>query len=320
MGAKQSSTALLCAEGRMGLLTRLLHRTAAAPLLEEAELAQALELAATRVDPQLTQARGWPRSYRAPLLRALAQARTVAAGIPGPVELGVAEYVRSPLIHALFPSYTTVTASLDASPALREYPGVAHTEVYALLSARRMTRDTLGIECDDGRLRRDVRQQLVWFTDHRYSCPAANEAATRHRVQWMLFERLLERVTIGLKVMREEHQRLLQEKDRLLARLHQAPGQQDGLQQELTALLRQLAESMQALELNQRAEVFDTVLSHPEDCLYLERYRLHLDAMGTAHASANGHGVATLDFTALHERYREPRTVVLVHCRLPGPR
>jgi hypothetical protein len=74
-------------------------------------------------------------------------------------------------------------------------------------------------------------------------------------------------------------------------------------------LLARLGEITQLLG----PDVFDAVLSHPEDCLYLERHAFRLDAMGVAQGEGNS---AAIEFTDLVERYQAPRTVVMARC--PG--
>lgn len=291
-------------------LLRLVRDETADPDLEVA-----LERAAARVEPRLIQTRGWPRNYRVAIAAALAQARRVAEGIPGPLELSPQRYASEPAVRALFATPEDIRRTLCGSPALRDYAAAGdRREVYALLSMRRMEKTVLGVDLSGSALRREVPQTLLWFTDHRLSGPAEDEAGARRALLWILFDRFLERLAVGVERLREERARLLREKDLAMARLHDAGARRETAAREaLGEILRRLAEVTQALELERLAEVFDTVLSHPEDCLYLTEHTYALDEMGRlrpgdAHAT-------TLRFVDLLERYQEPRTVLLAHCR-----
>lgn len=300
----------------MRLLERLLQlrggTQAADPDLEEA-----LERAAAKVDPRIKQARGWPQHYRVPLSGALAQARRVAAAVPGPIELDANMYTLDPLVRALFGSAADVRRLLGNSPELRGFYG---NDVYALLSMRRMEKRSLGFDNSGDILRRDVLQQLIWFTDHQLIGPAPSEAEARRNLLWSLYDRFLERVLVGIKRIEEDYQRLLRDKDESLARLRKATGQQQqDLQRVLETTLHTLTDTNRTLEPSARADIFKAVLSHPRDCLYAENYRLILDAMGVVQ-SGEGPAARKLEFTELHERYQEPRTLVLIHSsgsRLP---
>ncbi|MBM4180798.1 MAG: hypothetical protein FJ209_04495 [Betaproteobacteria bacterium] len=285
------------------------------PAEVDPDLDVALERAAARVEPRLPQASGWPRRYRVAIAAALAQARRVAEGIPGPLELSPGRYAGEPAVRALFASPEDIRRALCGSPALRDYVAAGgRREIYALLSMRRMEKTVLGVDMSGGALRREVPQTLMWFTDHRLSGPAEDEAGARRALLWTLFDRFLERLAVGVERLREERARLLREKDLAMARLRDADaGREAAAREALEEILRRLAEVTQALELERLAEVFDTVLSHPEDCLYLTEHTYALDEMGRLRG---GDARATeLRFVDLLERYQEPRTVLLAHCR-----
>lgn len=130
-------------------------------------------------------------------------------------------------------------------------------------------------------LRKDVLQRLVCFTDHRLSGPAASLAAARDRLTWTLFDRFLERLAAGIERLRADKARLTSERDLGLDRLrHAAAGQRAGYERRADMALRQLHEATEALDLAHLQEVFEAVLSHPQDCPYLDITRLALDRMG----------------------------------------
>lgn len=279
-------------------------------------IAEAVERAAYLVEPRIRQARGYPEKYRRAVAGALAQARHIAQVVPGPIELSPASQAADPFVHALFASPEHMREVLQASEVLRNYAATSgRGGFHALLSLRRMEKTALGMEAQGDTVRRDVMQRVVYFTDHQFSCPAPSEAEARTNLLWALFDRFMARVAVGVQRLRDEHARLEGEKDLAVARLRSAKAERRaGLQAELDALLGSLGQAGESLDVKHLAEVFDTVLSHPQDCLSLEEHTLILDRMGVVQRNPDNPGAATLHFTDLIERYETPRTVVLVRC------
>ncbi|MFO7541872.1 MAG: hypothetical protein R6W97_03540 [Thiobacillus sp.] len=302
----------------MNLLSRLSflgRRPPDAPF--EPDLDEALERAAARVEPRLKQTRGWPKRFRRPISDALAQARRVAEAIPGPVDIDAAHFARDPFVHALFGSPEDIRRALCSSRVMHDYvdSGIG-SEAYVLLSMRREEKRTLGMENAGSVLNRDVPQRLVWFSDHQLIAPAPTLAQARENLRWTLFDRFLERLAGGVDCLRAERNRLAEEKDHALARLRRAgASQRPELQVRAENSLRQLGEATRCLEHENLVEIFGTVLSHPEDCLFLREQVLRIDNMGVVHSDeGKPDDVPPLRFAELIERYHEPRTVVLVHC------
>jgi hypothetical protein len=180
---------------------------------------------------------------------------------------------------------------------------------------RRVEKSVFGLEMAGAVVRRDVAQRVIHFTDLQLIGPAPTEKEARENLLWYLFDHYMEHVAQGLSRLRDERQRLAQEKDFALARLRSVSADRRAARQlELDEVLANLGDASATLDLEHLGEVFDVVLSHPEDCLALAVQRMNLDAMGVIHADATDPGVVSLPFVDLLERERETRTVVLVHC------
>jgi hypothetical protein len=236
--------------------------------------------------------------------------------VPGPVTLDREHWVGDPLVHALFASADEMRRLLSLNPVLRDFIAVhGGAEVHVLLSMQREDKHILGIEASGEILRREVPQHVIWFTDHQFLAPAASEAEARENLLWTLFDRFLERLSVGVDRLKQERERLVQEKDQALARLRGATEtRRPILERDLQDLLVRLGENAQLLDPGSLHDVFDTVLSHPEDCLFLERRAFRLDALGMI--QCEGNGLEFTEFTDLAERYQAPRTVVMARC--PG--
>jgi hypothetical protein len=304
----------------MGFLTRLFH-ISAIPSQDDPALEQALERTALRIDPNLRLTRHWPDRYRPAIGSALTQARRVAQDVPGPVLLDRESWIKDPFVHTLFASTEEMRRAVSASSTLLNFV-TAHGggEVHALLSLRREEKHSYGMESSGDVLRRDVAQRVIWFTDPHFIGAAANEMEARNALLWTLFDRFLERLAVGVDRIRVERQRLIQEKDMVQAHLRGAPAlRRPTLEQDLLDHIKRLTEIGENLDPERMHEVFDTILSHPEDCLYLEPHPFNLDALGVVQTENTGPAVTALNFVDLLERYQAPRTVVLVRCQNVTP-
>ncbi|OYY93419.1 MAG: hypothetical protein B7Y41_11680 [Hydrogenophilales bacterium 28-61-23] len=299
-----------------GLWSRLISRMAGNHACDPL-LSAAVERSVYRVEPRLKQIRGFPGRYRPFIEPVLARVRQLATSVPGPVTVDTENYIRDPFVHALFGSPEDIRRFLCSTQTMRDHVARHGAgELYALLSMRRTERTVFGMEATGEVLRRDVAQQTVSFSDHQLIGLAPTEAEARENLLWYLFDRYMDHVAGGLDLLRAEQQRLVQQKDLALARLRGvSAGPRVVRQKELDKVLAQLAEATASLDLERLVDVFEVVLSHPEDCLALKAHSLAVDAMGVIQADAGNHGGARLDFVDLLERDREPRSVVLVHCR-----
>jgi len=287
------------------------HREGRSPE-SEAAIAWAVE----RVEPMLKWAGGYPDRYRKPVAHALDYARALAARVPGPLVIGAESYVTDPLVHALFVSPDKLCLAVDASRAMKAFfqahPDAA--EVYAMVAVRRMAKARFGLEMDGEILRRDVRQEVVYFTDHTVAEPGLTEAEARQRIARGLFESLIGHVAKRIEARKQGKQALEQERDELLGRLRTATAEQRGeLEQTLQSTLARLAESVASLDLGRYPEDFDAVLLEPEKYLFLEQTEINLDSMGIIR-QPEAAGSNEVVFCDLIGRDRRRWTVTLIYC------
>ena len=298
----------------MGLLKQLLGLKRQQ---EMAGLAVAIERAVERVEPHLKQISGYPRVFQRPVASALEYARTLAAAIPGPLEINRAAYVQAPLVHALFPSVDCIRDGLCSSQAMREFHGrnPATREVYALMGMRRWEKSTLGMELLGLAVRKDVLQNVVYFTSHTLENPSATVDETREMTSWSFFDKLIDRVAQRIEARKQEKADLLHERDWLTARLHEANEQtRPALTEELAKLLRQTQELSASLDLGNYVHDFEAVLLDPAQYLRLERIAMYLDGMGGKREPGEDAPDQPVEFNDLIGFDRRQWTVTLVHC------
>lgn len=281
------------------------------------DLLPAIERAVNGVEPLLKQTSGYPDDYRAPIQSALEYARTLAAQLPGPVEINRESYAGDPLVHALFPSVESVADAVGSSLALqnhlREYP--ADGDVYALMGMRRIEKAVVGMRLTGEVVQHDVMQNMIYFTSHTIENPAASEAHARELVAMSLFDRLIGKVAQRIAQRKQEKQGLMQEKDVLMAQLRAADEHsRPALQEQLTRLVADLQNAIGTLELDHYQEDFVAVLLEPERHLRLAQTAIRLDSMGIRRDNAGEAHGETIVFDDLVGYDRRNWTVTMVHC------
>ncbi|MCK9201905.1 MAG: hypothetical protein M0P59_09725 [Gallionella sp.] len=281
------------------------------------DLLPAIERAVNGVEPLLKQTSGYPDDYRAPIQSALEYARTLAAQLPGPVEINRESYAGDPLVHALFPSVESVADALGSSLALqnhlREYP--TDGEVYALMGMRRIEKAVVGMRLTGEVVQHDVMQNMIYFTSHTIENPAASEVHARELVAMSLFDRLIGKVAQRIAQRKQEKQVLMQEKDVLMAQLRAADEHsRPALQEQLARLVADLQSAIGTLELDHYQEDFVAVLLEPAQHLRLAQTAIRLDSMGIRRDNAGEAHGETIVFDDLIGYDRRNWTVTMVHC------
>lgn len=297
----------------MGLLDRLFpsRRPPSSP-----EQVEAVERAVYLVEPRLLQAGGYPDRYLRGVANALDYVRGLAAQVPGPLRINRETYARDPLVHAMFSSVDEVRSALCVSRAMsdfrRDYPDAG--EVYALVCMRRKTHAMLGMEMDGEILRRDVPQEVVFFTDHTLADPGRTEAEARERIAWGFFDSLMAHVAKRIESRKQEKTDLTKRRDELLAQIRAgANGRREEYEAQLRDCLERLTALTESLDLRRYGEDFDAVLLAPEDYLSMQCVAMNLDSMGLLREQP-GVDAAELEFCDLSGRDRRRWTVSLMYC------
>lgn len=297
----------------MGLLDRFFGNSGED---EPPNLTEAIEWAVDRVDARLRNLAGYPDRYRKPVAHALIYAQALAEKVPGPIPITTEAYASNPLVHALFAVQGDLHRAIAASRAMqlfqRDYP--AANEVYAMLCMRRQTKKLFGMEMQGDILRRDVRQEAVFFTDFTIAEPGLTETEARERIARGFFESLVVHVVNRIEERKLERAALEQTRDELMARLRTASlDQRAQYEAELYEVLNRLGAAVASLELSHYGKDFDAVMFQPDKHLYLERTEINLDSMGIVRGP-DASGSEEIDFCDLIGRDRRRWTVIMMYC------
>lgn len=281
------------------------------------ELLPVIERAVSAVEPLLKQAGGYPGNYRKPVMTALEYARSLSSSVPGPVAIDRESFAKDAFVHALFPSADCVADAFGASVALQEYHRKfpAANDLYALMGMRRFEKNTLGMELSGDVIQHDVVQKIVYFTSHTIENPAPSEEQARDQAALSFFDSLTGKVRKQIAARKHDRQSLLQERDRLTARLRVADaGARPALQEELSGVMAAIHTSTGSLDLRSYLEDFEAVLLNPEQYLRLNQTPIILDSMGIKREGSDANLGKAVIFNELVGFDRRDWTVTMVYC------
>ncbi|MGR9013149.1 MAG: hypothetical protein ACU83U_05840 [Gammaproteobacteria bacterium] len=119
----------------------------------------------------------------------------IADEIPPPVDLSIDAFRTDPLINALFVNSKDIdklfNTDTDVDTYLRTHSKYQVPVVYALLTARKSEKGTLGVGMQGDMLIREVPQQAVNFSSHKIHAPCASSAELSAQLKEYLFARVV---------------------------------------------------------------------------------------------------------------------------------
>lgn len=232
---------------------------------------------------------------------ALDFAHALAAGVPESLELTPDNWVKVPLLKAMFVRPTDIAETLATSSDLRDFLAAEQSQglerIHCVFAATCTERTVLGMAMDGDMLRQDVAQKTVGFGDFRLVGFSPSDAALRERVEEIVLEGL---VLAALKAIAENRQhadQLTIYRQLLLTRLRLMEQSCVGMNsmladgarenRDIDQLRRELAANEAALSsLKAESGGFDSVLDHVSEVLHnaetvIDPHRvfLHLNAM-----------------------------------------
>jgi len=291
----------------MGFLSGLSRWLAPRAPLDGA-LWQAVDQAVAAVDPLLKTVSGYERKLAPAVSNALGYCATLAADVPGPIEISPRAFSADPLVHALFATPGDIGDMLCKSRELREFladPAQCEgDELFALLGMRRREKAVMGVALHGDGVQNDVPQRLLYFADHTLGEIGGDCETTRRRLQAAAFDGLVQGFAASVAALRQERTDA-----RTAWNMEQATTGRDERRQELEERQRQ---AIAALAPERLLDAFAEWLAAPEGRLYLKPTAVTVDRMGVIadHSAADGN-FSTLNFPELVARDRR-HWIVLV--------
>jgi hypothetical protein len=290
--------------GLIAALSRWLHPPAVAVGVREH-----LERACAAIDPLLQTVGGYAQRLEEPVAGALDYCADLVEVIPGPLDVDSHAFASDPLIHAVFGSVDDIAAMIGRSQAVRSFmedgAGLPGEEFYGLLGMRRYEKMVSGLALQDGFVRNEVPQRLLYFGDHTLSSISGDRDAVRDGLQIAAFDSLVASFAAQIKTRREARQELKLAIDVARAR-----------KQDLAPLEARLREAAADLAPQRLVDAFAGWLAEPRKHLRLEPRQITVDRMGVIVADdSDAPGVNTLEFPELVGRDRRQWLVVLARIR-----
>lgn len=186
----------------------------------------AIERVIDGTDPRLRLIRGYRGRIRPSVTRAVTHVIALVDALPPFTELSRRELGSNPLVRALFASPGHLREILGQSISLGQYLE-QHRQpiperIHALLSVQWEEKRILGQELVGDRIRGDVMQTIVYFTNHRLACPSVGKEESLLEMKTLAFDFLVRKAleaVAGYRVEKGESARrrgLLQRKLRTL--------------------------------------------------------------------------------------------------------
>lgn len=292
----------------------------------------AIERVLDGTDPRL---RGF-MNYRARLHDAAACAvRHVVQlvdSLPEPAEISASAYSGDPRLKVFFASPGQMREIFEDAQTLRDVidtPGAVGSSIYALLSMSMDERQVLGLELRGDDIRRDVLQDVVSFSEHRFVCASVSAADTAKQLKVRAFDFLVEQALQGLLEAQKqraglEHQRqLLQRKldamkagewglATVLGGKSSSTPDRLALEKQIAAIESELTErAARPDDLESHFDTINGVLKDADRWLGLRTTEIHVDAMLVKREPGTGRAVQSIPLIEIHSANGQHRIIHL---------
>ncbi len=268
---------------------------------DESLVEAAIERVVDATDPRL---RAFP-NYRKRLYPgaqcSVAYVQGLIDGLPEPVEISRRSFNTDPRLRAFFASPDRMQQVLGSAPSLVEFlanrKGPYPEYIFGLLAPEMTERKSLGMELEGDHVRRDVLQQVVDFSDHRFFGAAGSEEEARTEMKKRAFDYLSVLALRRIVDVEEKRSELERQKGLLQRKLDAMRGGNWGLETMTPQEgadhpdYRSLGEQISAVEgelmtlpcneasLENRFDCINAILEKPEEWLSLSPLDLHIDVM-----------------------------------------
>ena len=269
--------------------------------LDESLVEAATERIVDATDPRLRMIPNYRKRLSSGVQRSVAHVQGLVGGLPEPVEISRRSFSTDPRLRAFFASPARMQEAIGSAPSLVEFlancKGPYPEYIFGLLAPEMRERKALGMELQGDQVRRDVLQEVVDFSDHRFLGAAGSEEDARHEMMKRAFDHLAE-LALRRIVDVEEKRSDLETKKGLLQRkldamrgggwgLETMPSKDGGDHLDYRSLGEQISEvedELMKLPCNQaslenRFDCINAILEKPEEWLSLTPLDLLVDVM-----------------------------------------
>jgi hypothetical protein len=294
----------------MGILSGISQLFGSRQPLDDA-LCQAIDRAVEAVDPRLKAVSDYRHRLAPATGHALRHCAAVAAGIPGPVEIGSRAFANDPLVHALFATSGDIADMLGKSREVREFfaapANAGRGEFFGLLGMRQRHKAVTGVALNGDVVQHGVPQRLLYFADHTLGELGSGDEVTRQRLQAAAFDGLARGFAHCVAELRQEHHDA-----RTAWRMERA-----SVGERRQVLAERQRKAIASLAPENLLDAYAEWLAAPEQRLYLKPTEVTVDRLGViSPTAAAGDGYSRLNFPELVARDRRQWIVVVARISL----
>lgn len=267
-----------------------------------AAIPEAVDLIVETVDPRLKLVPDYQEKLGAGVLRTVAYLRSLVPEPPPPIELSQKTWGADPRVNAFFAAAEDVPRIMGRSKELRAFfddpANAGIQEAIAMLGMEMREQNVLGVAMEGGMLKHDVAQTTVSFTEHRIVMPAKSLADARFELGRRILQGLTQIALQRIEAIQARQEDLEETRGRLATKLRVLQGRHAGLhslaedpdthRSEIEDLQRKLEQTSAELTdaklslstLDGYIEQVNDVLTHPEQHVKFEVFRLRVNRMG----------------------------------------
>jgi hypothetical protein len=299
---------------------------------DRALIEAATERAIDATDPRLRALGNYRKRLREPIEQTVRHIIALVDSLPAAVEISRRSYSTDPRLRAFFVSAEHLQEVLGGIRTVKDYlqgvSGPLPDTIFGLLSVAWKERTMLGSEQHGEILRRDVKQVVVNFLDHRFGGPAGSEADSRWELKKRGYDYLLEIALKNILSTRSKRRGLKREQQLLNKKLEAmkagnwglqgmfAPDEAETLDPDvLEAKIEAVEKELQEIgcdsgSLQQSLDELAGVLEQPAHWLSLRELSMRLNYMGVRLDENSGEASNSLDLIELYSANGEHRIVL----------
>ena len=281
-------------------------------------LEQAVEHVVERTSGRLRAVANYAPRLREPVLTALRAIDGMVEQIPGVTPCHRASYANDAAVNAFFVDHASLRGVFSDSREVRDLfdDHAEAAQCFALLCMHREERRQLGMALEGDRLRKDLLQTTVSFTDHQVVSPGLAEGDARCALKCCIFNSLLAHIHKRADDALSRADDLKGRAQAWRARLQRHPEGSPAhaaVLQELEKIERiRAAQPLQLDALEDHFRYLTDSLSQPENIIGARRVTICLDRMGVKHDAADGAGTRAVALSEIRIADQPARVACLV--------
>ena len=281
-------------------------------------IALAVEHVVDGTSARLRAVPNYARRLQEPVIGALSAIDAIVDQVPGVLSCQRSTFATDPYVNAFFADHGRLREVFSTSKEVRELfdRNLGADECFALLCMHREERTQLGMGLIGDRLRKDVMQTTLGFSDHQLVAPGLDEAAARRALKCCVCNCLIDYIGARSTQLKNGSSDIVNRGRALRGRLRREPEgtpEHAVMERQLEGIDAELDEQgprLTTLE-DQMCFVIDS-LKRAHEIIVCRQQTLFVDRLGIQHSSAKASNVNELRIAEIQVAEKPPRVATLV--------